>query len=285
MSGENTIVLVFVLDNNYIMPAAVTLKSALDSTKKNRLFQIFIIDGGVRKSNKKRFLDSFDQKYVSITWLKPHKELSKILKKLPVRAHFTRTGYYKLFIPNLLPKNTHKAIYLDPDLIVFGNIDELWSMNFGDSCLLAANSEERKFKVSEKILPEFNTGVMVLDCKKWRSENLQNQILDFIKVYRNKIYNIDQDVLNSVLTGGWKSIDPIWNVAEGRKGELENPKIIHFVGGAKPWNVAGEKRSYSNYFYHFLDMTAWKGWRLTFFRKVQQKLCWKCKYLRKVMKK
>ena len=285
--------IVFCLNNSYAMPLAATLKSVTVNLNKSVGVNVFII-GNISKSNRMLIQSSFIKDNVDIKWVTSSGEIEKLIKCLPVRAHFSKDAYYKLFIPELLPRTVSKVIFLDPDIIALCDLKEFWEIDFEEAYLVAINSEKRKIRhlfgrsvPPDEQQPEFNTGVMLIDLKKWRDDDVKGRILDFIrnKKYMKHIYNVDQDILNQVLVGKWKAADDAWNVSI-RFAELKsNPKIIHFITGGKPWNVAGEKRPLADIFYKYLDMTAWKGWRLTFFRKLQQTVYWKYKKFRKAINK
>ncbi|MGH7426947.1 MAG: glycosyltransferase, partial [Candidatus Methylomirabilaceae bacterium] len=77
--------------------------------------------------------------------------------------------------PEILPNRVEKAIYLDSDLVVHGNIAELWGVGLGGKPLLAVQDEGARTvgspwglrNYSELGLDPsamyFNSGVLVFD--------------------------------------------------------------------------------------------------------------------------
>jgi lipopolysaccharide biosynthesis glycosyltransferase len=96
----------------------------------------------------------------------------------------------------------------------------------------------------------------------------------------------DQDAMNIVLAGQWKPLDLRWNRTVGialRSSWQETtfdaptflqlktrPFIVHFTTKFKPWNAY--RHPDKHLFYKYLDLTAWAGWRLTFWQAVGQRV-------------
>src|SRR5690606_19756909 len=58
----------------------------------------------------------------------------------------------------------------------------------------------------------FNAGVMVVDCKKWKAQNITEESFRFLKSKKNFIEFADQDGLNFALRDKWKKAPLEWNV-------------------------------------------------------------------------
>lgn len=93
-------------------------------------------------------------------------------------------------------------------------------------------------------------GVLLINVDYWRKNNIQQKTLDF--VFKNKEICVwhDQDALNKILNGTVKFCHIKYNVYEHLyenennypalfnkeiKEAVENPVIIHFCSGRKPW--------------------------------------------------
>lgn len=294
-NSEEPIVIVSACDDNYAMPITVTMCSVIANLKTSRSVQIFIIDGGIKENNKKNILKSLNSKNIKVEWLHPKKaQVANLLES----GHITITAYYRLLIPELLPQ-FHKAIYLDSDLIVKGNLEELWNINIEDNYLLAVQDTEIRYVSSAKgiknyqqlgLSPDckyFNSGVLVLNLDKWRTNNISYKIIEYIENNKEFIRWHDQDGLNAVLAGKWGELDLKWNqmpilysYTSWQESHLEqevyhdllhNPYIVHFATCGKPW-LLGCKHPHKDLFFQYVDMTAWCGWRLTLPRRLQLKL-------------
>ena len=111
--------------------------------------------------------------------------------------------FYKLLIPQILPPDIDKAIYLDADIIVNMDIRMLYRINIGLAPLAAvtelSNGVERFRICSEKILAKedyFNSGVLLMNLKRLRLE--EKTILKGLKFKsENPQYpQFDQLILN-----------------------------------------------------------------------------------------
>lgn len=297
-SDQQPVVIVCAADNNYAMPLAVTVRSAIANFKSDRQLALFILDGGISKTNKRKIAKSLDSKQVNITWIRLDDAL---FEDLALNRHVTIPTYYRLLLPQILPPEFTKAIYLDSDMVVTGNLAELWNIDIGDNYLLAVQDDVLLNISMCEALPNyqklgiapdakyFNAGLLVINVAKWRAENIGQKILDYIRDNQQYRPN-DQDGLNAILATKWGELHPKWNQMPRvydesfRKNNLfpenvyqellHHPCIIHFTNTPKPW-YAGLRSECQHpkkdLFFQYLDMTAWKGWRDTMWRRLSRK--------------
>jgi lipopolysaccharide biosynthesis glycosyltransferase len=187
----------------------------------------------------------------------------------------------------LLPTHFSKAIYLDSDLIVQGNIEELWNIDLGDNYLLAVQDLGAPYVSSPRgltnyrqlgIPPEykyFNAGVLVLNLEKWRADEMSEKILEYVVNNKQHIRWHDQDALNAMLAGKWGELDPRWNqipylfkyssweaspFTENVFNDLtHNPFIVHFATRDKPWHESCNHPQ-KDLFFQYLDDPIWATW-------------------------
>ncbi len=287
------IVIVCAADDNYSMPLAATLHSAIVSLINNGLQQLephqqiaslFVIDGGISRANKRRILQSLPLQGVSLNWLQPKKV---IFKNLPTSQSITIAAYYRLLIPTFLPKHFTKAIYLDSDLIVRGNLKELWHIDIAEKHLLAVQDMGAPYVSSSRGLLNyqmlgipadckyFNSGVLVMNLRKWREDRISQQVLEYLEQNKKYVRWHDQDGLNAILAGKWGELDPRWNqlpyifrylsweessLREDVYNALKNdPYIVHFSTRDKPWKENCQ-HPHKELFFQNLDMRIWSKW-------------------------
>ena len=77
------------------------------------------------------------------------------------KRRFTIGAFYRLFIPFVLPAEIEKAIYLDGDIIVNMDINELWQIDLEDAPLGVVNTPRARY---------FNTGFLFMNLKVLRCE-------------------------------------------------------------------------------------------------------------------
>ena len=126
-------------------------------------------------------------------------KIETINKLLPraVKLRFTIGMYYRFFIPHILPPEIDKIIYLDGDLIVNLDINELWQYDLGDKVLGGIPTHFQKINPppgDNKY--EFNSGVLIMNMPAFRAEeeNLNNSIK--IISEDSKYVGNDQEILN-----------------------------------------------------------------------------------------
>ena len=117
-------------DDKYVQHLGVMLCSLLENTLHREKINIWVIDGDISQ-DKKTLLSTFiSNKYqISINYLDIDKEL---YKKFKISYHFTHSIYYRISIPEIIPFNVSKVIYLDSDIILKQDIYDLWLIDLKD---------------------------------------------------------------------------------------------------------------------------------------------------------
>lgn len=186
----------------------------------------------------------------------------ELISKVHVsQGHINKLSYARYLIPQMLPED--RVLYLDSDLVVDGNIDQLFSLPFGGKKILAA-----------KEFPDpgaFNSGVVVMDNKELKKTAHLSATL--LKMGNNTdLPNGDQTVLNQYFQGQIGELPAIYNYQAGfdydafwnnvlnpqlilrKLDEVKDPKIIHFVSRDKPFNFISHGRMRDKWwFYHNLS--------------------------------
>ncbi|MEY2194319.1 glycosyltransferase family 8 protein [Neobacillus sp. BF23-41] len=235
-------------NDNYAVHLATMLLSLFENKLTETNYQIYIIDGNLSIDNKSK-INSLLQNYnTSPIYLNVDPSIYKHFKGW---GHVSREAFYRISIPDLLDKRIKKAIYLDSDLIIKGDLRELWENEHLENHFLGAVEDPVDF--SGIRLPNgykyFNSGVLLMNLKKWRKYKISNKVLNFINKNPKKIIWWDQDALNAILYNKWFPLDYKWNYQVFRMGHLNiSPIIIHFNTDVKPWN--GETYLKEEYYYY-----------------------------------
>ncbi len=184
------------------------------------------------------------------------------------RSDLTSATYYRLHMGECLPPEVDRVIYLDCDMLICGDLAELWRTSLGDSVAAAvadpAFTERNRLGLADNAL-YFNAGVMLIDIARWRDEEIGKRTLDFRMSHPERVTYDDQCALNWILRGRWLELDAIWNVqtfllAEMVDGEVRyfqprpalasHARIVHFNAPGRPWLYMDEhpfKREYLSY--------------------------------------
>jgi lipopolysaccharide biosynthesis glycosyltransferase len=209
-------------DDAYAMPLAVTVRSLLDNLEAGRSVRLFVLDGGLTPSSRRRLLESWAHDRLDVEWLEPDLAL---LASVKVSGHIPLASYFRLLAADLVPSSVDRLLYLDSDLVVLTSLADLWSVDL-DGHPLGAVQDLNAPYVSrpnglatwgELRLPAdrkyWNAGVLLLDLARWRREALGKKVLAYVQQNRGRIRWHDQDGLNAVLGGDCRELDHRWNVS------------------------------------------------------------------------
>lgn len=282
VSSSGRVILASAADEDFAMPLAVMLKSAEMNLREGCRIEAYILDGGLSLDSKLRLRTSLRRSRVRLHWIKP---VEGALRELPLRVHLTVATYYRLQVPELLPAHCSKAIYLDADTVVLGDLAELWEHDFAGCPLLAVRDGDatvstsgllRQFRGSgvSPDSPCLNAGVLVMDLDVWRREGMAARIIEHVKVNREHVALCDQDGINVVLAGRWRMLDRRWNYGVNLCTPYESDPqrdrevmacieagaaIVHFIAAVKPW-AGGVTHPAATLFFKYLAHTGWRHW-------------------------
>lgn len=179
-------------------------------------------------------------------------------------------NYARSYLSDILEPCIQRVIYLDSDLIVVDDIVKLWGTKLGPHAIGApeyCHTNVTKYFTdafwSNRTLSRtfdgkkpcyFNTGVMVMDMMKWRSENYRAVIEQWMGVQnRTRIYDLGSLPPFLLVFGG--SVEPIdhrWNQhglggdnLEGKCRPLHPGPVslLHWSGKGKPWIRIDQKKT------------------------------------------
>ncbi len=273
--------IVLATDKNYAQHAAVTITSILCNTAQQSNIKFYIIDDNIDDDNKTKLQDTVKQFNSNIIFVKiPENSLNQVF----VSGGITRAAYFRLAIPNILPKTVNKVIYLDCDLIVLDDIVNLWNLDMcqkpvaatEDFGILSSTSKCREKEINlnwKKEYSYFNSGVLLIDVMLWRKNNYASQLIELVQTH--KFRHHDQDALNYLFMNNWTSLPLCWNVIppvfnmnlsiiknkimrQNALKALNNISIIHYAGGYKPWEYKIYK-GFNERYYEYLGKTEYKN--------------------------
>ncbi|WP_372519743.1 glycosyltransferase family 8 protein [Candidatus Ruminimicrobiellum ovillum] len=251
----------FTTDNNYIRPLCSTMASILKNIKNETSLHIFILEHDVSDENKNKILSLKDIKDCEISFVKIN---ISVFDNFPdfQNNYITKTAYFRFLVADLL-KNVDKILYLDCDIIVLPGIEELFMQDITDFYIGAVEDVAFYFDILCPIRSfdtYINSGVLLINLKKWRQENISQKLFEAVEKYGAELYYLDQTAINLVCKGKIKLLELHYNVQVFillqicvllnhplRKRliqSIKKPKIIHYTGKKKPWNSYCPLRKY-----------------------------------------
>lgn len=271
--GLEIIPIFFAVDNGYIPFLAVTLQSLIDNSSDKYHYSIKVLHVNVTSENKNAIL-KYQRKNVDIEFVDLTYYLEKVKDKLYTRDYFTATTYFRLFISDLYP-HYNKAIYLDCDIVVLGDIAELYNTDLGNNLVAAAPDDiiqcnEEFQEYVEKVVGVsdyrryFNAGVLVMNLDQLRKFKFQEKFLYLLSTVKFAAIQ-DQDYLNRLCKGRVKLVSVGWNRMPMSTIRI-NPddiKLIHYNYVYKPWHY--DNIIYQDFFWKYAEKTEF----IDFIRKVK----------------
>ncbi len=274
-------------DDNYAPFVATTMASILKNTKSH--IDFYVLSNKISKINQQKIKNTknfFPNSRFSVRFREI--DMEKFEKFNGGFSHITITAYARWMIPDLYP-NLNKAIYLDDDIIVVGDIAELYNQNLEGNIVGAVHdvsdispngpSRYNLLKRYGKFKNEYvwNSGVYLIDCKKWRENDItrkliaqKQEIIDYHKKHNLKLGSADQDTLNVILQD-YKALPLKYNVHPfaineckkrnncsqllGQEGDelFRDATIIHYTSPVKPW--LDKKSTYAHEFWKIVPYT------------------------------
>lgn len=252
----------FSTDDNYIPFLDVAISSLIDNASKEYKYRIIVLNTGLNQKNIAK-VKRRESQWVAIDFIDISDEVEKIKNNLKNVYHFSVVTYYRLFIGSLFPQYD-KIIYIDCDLVVCGDISELYNVDIGTNILAAApeqfvrNTEE--FRIyAEKALGVsadgyVNAGVLVMNLKEFRKSEIEKKFVELITNYDFDLLDPDQAYLNYLCDGRIYNLPNGWN-KEPMPLPLEGKlNIVHYALYKKPWQY--DDVMYGEYFWHYAKKSA-----------------------------
>lgn len=242
---EKEIPIFFSTDNNYVPFLDVTIRSLIANASRDYKYHIVVLNTGLdsSKTDKIKALedDNFKIEFKDISYA-----VKDIEHKLPIESHFGLACYYRLFIQSLFPEYD-KVLYLDCDIIVLGDVSELYHTDLEGNYVAGVIenwilhspvfSHYTKEAVGIDCTEYINSGIMVMDLAKFRENKIEEQFVDLINTYNFNVIDPDQSYINYLCHGKIKYLPFVWNRTPLEIVACENPKIVHYALGTKPWHV------------------------------------------------
>lgn len=261
--GKNVIPIFFAIDDGYIPFLAVAIKSLIENASKEYEYIIKVLHTNVKEKNVRK-IKKFETENVNIEFVNLSYYIKKVQDKLYTRDYYTNTTYFRMFLPELYPQYD-KALYLDSDIVVLGDISQLYNTEIGTNLVAAAPDDIIQYnkvfqEYAEKVVGVvkyqnyFNAGILLMNLDQLRKFNFQDKFLYLLGTVKFSVAQ-DQDYLNRLCKGRVTLINNQWDIMPviNRKINKEDIKIIHYNFAYKPWRF--EDVQYKEYFWEYARKT------------------------------
>ena len=249
----------FSTDDNYIPYLDVAVSSLIANASRDYSYRIIVLNTGLRSDNIAKVKQN-ERPGFAIDFIDISKRIEKIRSHFKNIYHFSIVTYYRLFIASLFPQYD-KILYLDCDIVVLGDVAELYHTDLGQNILGAVTDQyvcsTREFRLyAEKAIgvdPDtyFNAGILVISLDQFRKNRIEQKFIRLITEYDFDLLDPDQAYLNylcfgktHMLPNGWNK-EPMALPCEGKKN------IVHYALYKKPWQY--DDVMDGEYFWHYAE--------------------------------
>lgn len=254
----------FAVDDGYCPFLAVAIQSLIENSSEENTYLIKILNTGIGERNKAE-IEKYQRKNVEIEFVDLGSYIESIKDKLYTRDYYSKTTYFRLFLPNLYPQ-FDKVLYLDSDIVILDDIAKLYNTDMEDALVAAAPDDVIRFNEVFQIYVEkvvgvadyhryFNAGILLMNLKEMRRIEFQEKFIYSLDRITFAVAQ-DQDYLNRLCKGRVKFLERTWNRMPIQDPSIatEDVKLVHYNLAFKPWHF--EDILYKEFFWEYAKKTA-----------------------------
>lgn len=240
-------------DDKFVPHLATSIASVLKNANEDENISIYVLNADITENNKKLLYTLSNIKEFKLEFLYIDGAIFEGYEK---PDYINSSAFlYRYLIPQIKP-DIQKALYFDCDTIIKQSLWELFNTNIDDYYI--AGVEDFHWMMSFKRLklnssinePYFNSGVLLINCEKWREKNLYNELIKITDSLNPKVLEqLDQDAINIVCTNKKLVLPPKYNLLscwnennmftsykyKDLQEAIKSPVVIHYSGPIKPW--------------------------------------------------
>lgn len=254
--------IVFASDDNFIPQLLVSMNSLLYHN--NIPINIYILDNNISEKNKNRIKCLVSQYNQKLKFIKFSDKINLEYYVKDKVNQLSLTTYYRLFLASILP-DIDKILYLDCDSLIVDDISDLWNIDLENYlCAGVLDLMPNVYKENIGLSKDdvyINAGVLLINLKSWRKENIEEKFINFIKINSNKPMHHDQGVINAILKDRIKVIPPKFNWLNPFHGTNPFMIINWFLDSSKYYDKDTIINSEDNpVFLHFCACSMGRPW-------------------------
>lgn len=254
---------VFSIDDNFSTVFLVSVKSLIMTNYSTNL-SIHILYTNLSNDNMRIISDFLMKEKVKFHFYNITDSLENISNKIATLNNSLST-YARLFISKILI-HEKKAIYLDSDSIINGDLNSLFLMDLSNYYVAGVidpvSSDDRIAVGLDKYENYINAGFLILNLELMREDGIEDKFINFIREKNGCVVFHDQGTINAVCRGKILYLEHKYNVTsqfyvgdirsltkrkifnftyklEEIKYAQDNAVFIHFTGAfyARPWET------------------------------------------------
>lgn len=212
-SLKDTIDVVYATDKKYLPICCTSIVSLLSNNQGFEKISIHILTLDLGQAEIEK-IKELENGFLNVSFSFYH--LNSIIEKYKIQNRgYSLAGYLRIFIKSALPEELKKILYLDGDTLIVGDLSELWNSDLeGKICggVLDPVTLDAKTRIGLRESNNyFNAGVMLIDLEKWRNEDIEKRLVNFLDMEKGDVFHHDQGLLNTVIRE-WRELSVKFNV-------------------------------------------------------------------------
>ena len=243
MDNKQVIPIFFAVDDGYIPFLAVSIQSLADHASDENQYVIKVLYTNISEENQKK-ISKYERENISIEFVDLNYYIEKIKDKLYTRDYYSKTTYFRLFIPNLYPQY-NKVLYLDSDITILSDVADLYNIDIGDNLIAAAPDDviqtiEVFQDYVEKVVGVadyrnyFNAGIIVMnldELRKFDKSYINDTKSKILKKIAKQNNCIEKDIVDVFVIKDEKGINAI-----GFQYKINNEKYSYYYSDVTEGN-------------------------------------------------
>ena len=250
---------VFACNDFYVMPLCVAVTSMTYNKKKDTVYEIYVLHSGLSEQSKEKLLE-LESEGCRIQILNVDSLTEQIQKRYEeqnVSSRVSQETIYRFLVPQLF-EDREKILYLDCDVLVQSDLEQLYSTNLGSAYAGVVSDIDAEHKIRDlgkEAVGYFNAGMLLMNLAQIRKDAIPERMLkEFLEGPQYPL--VDQDILNIVLNENVVYLPKKYNflpdiIIYGEKERiiknygimknvsieryLDDIVILHYAGVKKPW--------------------------------------------------
>lgn len=262
--NQNVIPVFFAIDNKFAPYLDCAVRSMVANASENFRYVIYVMYDDLSEERMNMLAEGVRDPFrIEFVPMQDKINASRYFRQNKLRCdYFTMTIFYRLFIAEMF-EEYDKGIYIDSDVVVPGDISELYNIDL-EGHIIGACPDHSIEKIEPLVdyienaigvpVNEYvNSGVLLMNLKKMREVNFLEHFLYLLNKYHFDNVAPDQDYINAMCNGDIRYIGEEWDAMPPEGGSsrptLKHPKLIHYNLFQKPWCYDGIP--YREYFWEY----------------------------------
>lgn len=205
MDAKKTLHICYATDNNFALQTAVSIISLAENAFGYSIF-VHLLDAGLSEENYKKIVSLCGDLCVNLVRydIRPYLELVRKSGQKAWGDFPSHATWARLFLPEILPSNIEKVLYLDGDAIAAKDFTSIFDIDLNgntiaavEDCVAGQHKRDIGLSVSSRYV---NAGIILFDLTAWR----KTYTTDWLRQYLTgsiRYPMADQDVINLMFEG------------------------------------------------------------------------------------